>query len=49
VRCARDKYVKTKTLETVTEGMKIIIEETLIPFCKNLDPHVWRKNEYWTE
>lgn len=49
VRIAKDKYVRAGITETVTDGMEIMLNNLVLPYCKGLDPFKWRLNRYWTE
>ena len=33
----------------MNEAMALLFNDHIIPNCKKLDPHEWRKYKYWTE
>jgi hypothetical protein len=49
LRLAKDKYIRAGKTRQFQEAMKMLLEDHVIPNCKNLDPHEWRKIRYWTE
>jgi len=49
VRLAVQKYYKSKICETYYEAIQIMFEKEILPYIRNFDCHIWRKNCLWTE
>ena len=49
VRIAIFKYFKSKVLPTVFDAVKLLMNESVLPFIKRFDCHDWRVKRLWNE
>lgn len=49
VRIAIFKYFKSKTVPTMYDAVKLLFNESIMPFVKKFDCHEWRLKKLWNE
>jgi hypothetical protein len=49
VKVADDKYIRTKTMTSLTEAVSYTLENHFLPNMKEFDFHTWRIDRYYNE